>query len=71
MTERIDLRRIEDAAPNDVSTDDLRAMVDAIRAAHDLIEWMHGRGRSYAGDVIHERLRVALAPFDFGSATND
>ncbi len=62
----IDLRRIEDADPNQVSIDDLRAMAEVIRAAHDVIGWTKGEGRPDAGHALHERLRVALGAFDFG-----
>lgn len=65
MSERIDLRRIEDADPNDVSIDDLRAMARAIRAAARINELV-GTETEEGQDVAWEELDAALAAFRFG-----
>lgn len=64
-SERIDLRRIEDAAPNDVSIDALRAMARAIRAAARINELV-GTETEEDQDAAWTELDAALAPFGCG-----
>lgn len=63
----IDLRRIEDAAPNDVSIDDLRALCRVARAAARINELVGTETEDGQG-VAWEELDAALAAFDFGNS---
>lgn len=62
---RIDLSRIEAAAPNDVSLDDLRALSRAVRASARINELV-GTETEEGQAAAWEELDAALAPFDFG-----